>query len=317
MRSGRLMTGMMRMTDMATPKDNLGLTRWVLGLVGQAYWMGTCCYPCTASLLESKARQYPSSYPQSRMSRYKADIAAGKKCADCIGLIKGYLWTREDGKLVYQLDNRPDKGANSMFSAAKIKGAIDALPEISGLLLYHSGHAGVYIGDGWAVEAQGFSTGIVKTQVSKRSWTHWYVCPYMDYLHADGTAITEFAKAASAQVIRSLSYQEGKRMMTGSDVKELQNRMLYLGYDCGEADGYFGPLTAAAVRAFQQNHSLDVDGIVGSQTRAALQTAVPMAQETRYNYLIRWNAMLSETDANALMEKIKILGYEATLTIIS
>ncbi len=305
------------MTAMATPKDNLGLVKWAQAWLGQAYWYGTCCYDCTASLLARKAKQYPSSYPESRMSRYKADIAAGKKCADCIGLIKGYLWTREDGKLVYKLDNRPDKGANGMFTAAKIKGAIGTLPEIPGLLLYHSGHAGVYIGGGWAIEAQGFSSGIIKTQVSKRNWTHWYVCPYMDYLNTDGTAITEYAGMASAIVNRTLSYQEGKPMMSGDDVKELQNRLLYLGYDCGEADGHFGPLTSAAVRAFQQKNGLDVDGIVGTQTRAALQTAMPVVQETKNNYLVTFEAMLSKSDADTLIDKMKALGYEATLTIIS
>ena len=305
------------MTAMATPKDNLGLVKWAQAWLGQAYWYGTCCYDCTAALLARKAKQYPSSYPESRMSRYKADIAAGKKCADCIGLIKGYLWTREDGKLVYKLDNRPDKGANGMFTAAKVKGAIGTLPEVPGLLLYHSGHAGVYIGDGWAIEAQGFSAGIIKTQVSKRNWTHWYVFPYMDYLNADGTAITEYAGVASATVNRTLSYQEGKSMISGDDVKELQNRLLYLGYDCGEADGHFGPLTSAAVRAFQQKNGLDVDGIVGTQTRAALQTATPVVQETKKHYLVTFEAMLSENDVDTLIERIKTLGYEATLTIIS
>lgn len=39
-----------------------------------------------------------------------------------------------------------------------------------------------------------------------------------------------------------------------------------------EADGRFGPLTAAATKRFQAQHRLDVDGIVGNQTlgRAAL-----------------------------------------------
>ena len=299
---------------MATPKDNLGLVKWAQAWLGQAYWMGTCCYNCTAALLARKAKQYPASYPESRMSRYKADIAAGKKCADCIGLIKGYLWTREDGKLVYKLDNRPDKGANGMFTAAKIKGAISTLPEIPGLLLYHSGHAGVYIGDGWAIEAQGFSAGIVKTQVSKRNWTHWYVCPYMDYLNTDGTAITEYAGVTSATVNRTLSYQEGKPMMAGDDVKELQNRLLYLGYDCGEADGYFGSLTSAAVRAFQQKNGLVVDGIVGVLTRAVLQTATPSDTGDSGLYLITFQSLCKQEEASAIVEQLRLLGYPTLMS---
>ncbi len=299
---------------MATPKDNLGLVKWAQAWLGQAYWYGTCCYDCTVSLLARKAKQYPSSYSESRMSRYKADIAAGKKCADCIGLIKGYLWTREDGKLVYKLDNRPDKGANGMFTAAKIKGAIGTLPEIPGLLLYHSGHAGVYIGNGWAIEAQGFSAGIIKTQVSKRNWTHWYACPYMDYLNADGTAITEYAGLASATVNRTLSYQEGKSMMSGDDVKELQNRLLYLGYDCGEADGHFGPLTSAAVRAFQQKNGLEVDGIVGALTRVALQTATPSDTGDSTLYLITFQSLYKQDEAAAIVEQLRLLGYPTLMS---
>jgi peptidoglycan hydrolase-like protein with peptidoglycan-binding domain len=35
-------------------------------------------------------------------------------------------------------------------------------------------------------------------------------------------------------------------------------------------DGIFGPITEAAVRAFQQSHRLQIDGIVGNQTWPAL-----------------------------------------------
>ncbi len=60
-----------------------------------------------------------------------------------------------------------------------------------------------------------------------------------------------------------------------------------------------------------------MDGIVGTQTRAALQAAEPLTQETKNKYLVTFEATLSENDADTLMEKIKALGYEATLTIIS
>jgi peptidoglycan hydrolase-like protein with peptidoglycan-binding domain len=37
-----------------------------------------------------------------------------------------------------------------------------------------------------------------------------------------------------------------------------------------EVDGYFGPGTEVAVRAFQADYSLDVDGLAGPRTWAAL-----------------------------------------------
>ncbi|HNP73117.1 MAG TPA: peptidoglycan-binding domain-containing protein [Kouleothrix sp.] len=62
--------------------------------------------------------------------------------------------------------------------------------------------------------------------------------------------------------------------MEGDDVRAVQERLLGLGYpQVGKADGVFGPNTAAAVRAFQAESALDVDGIVGLQTWARLFAA--------------------------------------------
>jgi YVTN family beta-propeller protein len=59
--------------------------------------------------------------------------------------------------------------------------------------------------------------------------------------------------------------------MRGEDVESLQSRLLDLGYtEVGTADGSFGPKTEEAVRHFQGNNSLTVDGIVGPLTWDAL-----------------------------------------------
>lgn len=56
----------------------------------------------------------------------------------------------------------------------------------------------------------------------------------------------------------------------GEDVRQLQQRLLELGYYTGEVDGQFGQGTDAAVKRFQQQHGLDADGIVGESTREQL-----------------------------------------------
>jgi len=48
-------------------------------------------------------------------------------------------------------------------------------------MLWKSGHAGVYIGGGYAIEAMGTSKGVVKTKVSDRNWQGWGKLPYIDY----------------------------------------------------------------------------------------------------------------------------------------
>ena len=52
----------------------------------------------------------------------------------------------------------------------------------------------------------------------------------------------------------------------------MQSILEKLGYDLGPCgvDGDFGRMTEKAVKAFQQDHGLKVDGICGPKTFAAL-----------------------------------------------
>lgn len=73
------------------------------------------------------------------------------------------------------------------------------------------------------------------------------------------------------------SYRLGDRMLyvrrpllRGDDVRDLQRRLNRLGFDAGYDDGIFGVQTFDAVRDFQLNTGLDVDGIAGPSTIDAL-----------------------------------------------
>ena len=61
----------------------------------------------------------------------------------------------------------------------------------------------------------------------------------------------------------------------GDDVKKMQTMLIACGYSCGSygADGDFGNATDAALRKFQANKGLTVDGVYGPKSRAALETA--------------------------------------------
>ena len=66
-----------------------------------------------------------------------------------------------------------------------------------------------------------------------------------------------------------------KKGSSGTAVVKLQKLLISLGYSLSPygADGSFGALTDTRVRAFQASHGLSVDGIVGAQTWAALESA--------------------------------------------
>ncbi len=61
---------------------------------------------------------------------------------------------------------------------------------------------------------------------------------------------------------------------SGSDVVRMQRLLAQAGFDPGSADGDFGPRTAAALVAFQEDAGLDADGICGPMTWGALQNGV-------------------------------------------
>lgn len=65
----------------------------------------------------------------------------------------------------------------------------------------------------------------------------------------------------------------------GPAVRVLQESLTTLGYNPGPVDGIFGPLTEAAVKAFQTDRKITVDGIVGPQTWGEIAKALAEKQK--------------------------------------
>ena len=63
-----------------------------------------------------------------------------------------------------------------------------------------------------------------------------------------------------------------RRGSTGEDVVYLQRRLNGIGFGSLVVDGIFGAATEEAVKKFQEHYGLTVDGIVGIQTWAKLET---------------------------------------------
>jgi g-D-glutamyl-meso-diaminopimelate peptidase len=55
---------------------------------------------------------------------------------------------------------------------------------------------------------------------------------------------------------------------TGTKVKLIQSLLIRIGYDPGRVDGIYGPITQAAVMAFQKDSGVSADGVVGPVTWA-------------------------------------------------
>ena len=274
---------------MATDKG-MTIANYASGKLGCAYiYGGYGERKCTTSFRKERAKAYPE---------YKANIY--KYCPVLSGKQSTCTGCKYDGKQAYdcaQLTRYSCKaagqelvsGANSQWTKTdwEQKGTIDSLPDVPGVILYHvndkgrMSHTGVYVGDGYAVEARGHAYGVVKTKVSSRSWTHWAALPGV--LNGSETPVVAPAdepKEDIEQTVETPGKTENKPqtesvvydMKTlrinsrGTQVMVLQWLLNAKGFDCGKADGIFGKRTQTAVRQFQGANNLTVDGIVGKNT---------------------------------------------------
>lgn len=82
----------------------------------------------------------------------------------------------------------------------------------------------------------------------------------------------------------------------GVEVKNLQNKLIALGYSCGKsgADGDFGTDTLNAVKRFQQEHGLVVDGEAGVNTMAKLNALLSNKSKPTASHYDAWIAALQK-----------------------
>jgi len=100
-----------------------------------------------------------------------------------------------------------------------------------------------------------------------------------------------------------------ERGATGEAVRDLQRRLAGLGHDTSpDEPGEFGPATEAAVRAFQEQRRLEVDGLCGPQTWSALvESGFTLGDRTLYFR----QPMLRGDDVTELQHRLNALGFDA------
>ncbi len=116
----------------------------------------------------------------------------------------------------------------------------------------------------------------------------------------------------------------------GSEVTKLQNALKAKGYFHVNATGYYGGITTEAVKKFQRDHGLKVDGIAGPQTKGALyqQSTASRSGSTRSSQEegdIYWLARIIEAEAggesyqgklavgNVIMNRVKSNQFPNTI----
>lgn len=178
--------------------------------------------------LKAKYESDPNKYSDYKLSAELGDKWIGHKVSDCSGLPK---WA-----LIQNGSNCPH-GSNSIWrNSLSEKGPIDKNTEIApGELVfklrngtdYH--HVGVYIGDGYVIEAQGTRTGVIRSKLS--TWGYHGKLKVVDYseekheeeipMQGDYKVTAKEGKSVRLRKGPSMSANILYEVPVGSDVKVL------------------------------------------------------------------------------------------------
>lgn len=284
-------------------KRLIGMLWYIVNECKTIYGYAMYGWQITSDTIAIKARQNLNGWYT------KAHIDGLKKVAnedppvwgfDCVNLLKGILWgwtgdtSKTYGGAVHGANGVPDINANSMITFCK-NVSTNFANIMPGEGLWMEGHWGIYVGDGLAIECTGrWKNGVQVTSVwnlgkkegyNGRYWTKHGIIPWIAYEQIDDHITPEKIELGSRTI---------KKGTQGSDVVELQKDLMKLGYTLPKygADGDCGKETANAIKMFQEDSGLEVDGEAGRDTIAALkkalntQTAPANPAEPRYTIML-------------------------------
>ena len=166
-----------------TDKNNLDLVKWAQMAYDNkwGYVWGSHGNVLTANELKRLEKTFGSHITDKE--EYIKSHWLGRRTSDCVGLIKGYGWYDEtSGTIKYGTNGMKDVTADGMFNSAVEKGPISTMPDIPGIAVWHQGHIGVYIGNGYVIHAANTYDGVIKTPITSSGWTHWLKVPYINYI---------------------------------------------------------------------------------------------------------------------------------------
>lgn len=206
---------------------------------------------------------------------YAADEAEAvlnaKKCEECIKLYKDIITMRVWADWEYDSDKRNPQTKESRTAIVKafceyleskgydvgiyanpdyINGKFGDLSKYPLWLAKYSTDKGNYSPFMWQYSSSGEVPGI-KTKVD------------MNICYGDAGETTTSIKRVTLRM--------GSR---GADVTYLQQRLTARGYGVGKIDGIFGAKTLEAVKAYQAENNLTIDGVVGVKTWKSLEPEV-------------------------------------------
>lgn len=242
------------------------------------YMYGCFGQPVSDHIITQKAKQYPSFYTSTKISELKNMIGKGYFGTDCVGLVKMLLWnwcgdiSDDNGGAKYISNGVPDASADMMINNCKDVSTDFSDIEV-GEFVWMSGHCGVYIGEGLAVEATPrWSNRVQITAVANigsksgynaRKWTKHGKLPYISYTNKTASNTPKKSVEAVAKEVLQGKWGNGaerKRKLTAagynySAVQKAINNLLKTDVEYFAKPAYSGASLVEGLRMINSNTS--------------------------------------------------------------
>lgn len=252
----------------------LPVERSLVGSAGEwEYLFGTTGRKVSQSLLDSKFKSYYSKNGWTRTEFDRATkgwVAAKKTVCDCQG-VEDFFSKADTNARGNYARYCTDKGLCSTIKRPYVLG--EAV--FNGKTPASISHVGwvcgfMANGDVLVMEERGLSHGFVVTRLSKRSWKYrGLMTKRYSYDHVDKqpNAVHDTGKYVFTRILKY-----GRK---GDDVVDLKRLLIAKGYSKGisvgtKSSGNFYGSTRTAVKQYQRDNGLTVDGIAGKNTITAL-----------------------------------------------
>ena len=152
----------------------------------------------------------------------------GHHVADCSGLFS-WAFKQLGGYMYHGSDTmfRKYTTENGTLKGGKRTDGMELLPGTAVFVWKEKdqkyGHVGLYIGGEWVIEAASTQSGVIKTKVSNKKWTHWGQLKDVDYNGGDEPVPEGYAIVTGKRVaLRSAPTTQASvltRVDTGKKVK--------------------------------------------------------------------------------------------------
>nr|DAG28809.1 MAG TPA: putative peptidoglycan binding domain protein [Bacteriophage sp.] len=255
-------------------KTGSGMVEYARNRIGTPYFYGAKISEgaLTEKKMSTMHMMYPKVVTNSYMSKARRKGQVGRVNVDCSGLIAGYRKLNLGSYQLYQ----------KAYTRMPIAEVDDFAP---GVVLWKSGHVGVYIGKvngvPMCIEAKGINYGTVMTKVSATKWVYGLTFADISYVYdnkVDGTWKGTNPYSEPTAIVTSAAQARKKGIKVyisrGEGVKWIQWELMEAGLLTEkDIDGICGSKTVAAIIKYQQSCKITADGLAGKTTRSYLKAA--------------------------------------------